>query len=103
MGNAVGGTAAHPGVAFVSCYGGGVSWLESDVCRQEVEKYITPGSVIVINYGVNDLSHYEEYITTINRNNRKWREKGATVYFATVLFCRKYNEFRKWYLCCFSI
>ena len=84
MGNAVGGTAANPGVAFVSCYGGGVSWLESEVCQREIEQYITPGSVIIINYGVNDLSHFNEYITTINQYNRKWREKGAVVYFATV-------------------
>lgn len=84
MGNAVGGTAANPGVAFVSCYGGGESWLSSEVCRREIEQYITPGSVIIINYGVNDLSHFNEYISTINNYNRKWREKGATVYFATV-------------------
>lgn len=84
MGNAVGNTAANPGVAFLSCYGGQVSWLDSDAFRRQIEPLLTPGSVVVINYGVNDLSDFNEYITVINKYNRKWREKGVTTYFATV-------------------
>ena len=84
MSNAVGGTAANPGVAFVSCYGGGVSWLESEACAREIEQFLIPGSVVVINYGVNDLGNFDKYISVINEYNRKWREKGVTVYFASV-------------------
>ncbi|MBR2949267.1 MAG: SH3 domain-containing protein [Lachnospiraceae bacterium] len=84
MGNAVGNTAANPGVAFLSCYGGQVEWLASDAFKREIEPLLIPGSVVVINYGVNDLSDFNEYITVINHYNRKWREKGVITYFATV-------------------
>ncbi len=84
MGNAVGGTAAYPGVAFVACFGGGHEWLSTQKAKADIDQYVAPGSVIVINYGVNDLSKHNEYIATINRYARDWREKGAVVYFATV-------------------
>ena len=84
MGNAVGGSAAWPGTAFVACYGGGVEWLSTPQAKKEIDQYVTPGSVIIINYGVNDLSRHNEYVATINRYSQEWRGEGATVYFATV-------------------
>ena len=84
MGNAVGGPAAWPGTAFVSCYGGGVEWLSTPQAKKDIDQYVTPGSVIIINYGVNDLSKHNEYIAVINRYSQEWRSKGATVFFATV-------------------
>ncbi len=84
MGNAVGGPAAYPGVAFVACFGGGNEWLSSTQAKKEIDQLVGPGSVIVLNYGVNDLSKHNEYIATINKYARDWREKGAVVYFATV-------------------
>lgn len=84
MGNAVGGTAAYPGVAFVACFGGGHEWLATQKAKADIDQYVTPGSVIVVNYGVNDLSKHNEYIATINQYAYDWREKGAVVYFATV-------------------
>ena len=84
MGNAVGGSAAFPGVAFVSCYGGGNAWLSSSVAKADIDKFVTPGSIIVINYGVNDLGKHEEYITTINKYAADWQKKGAVVFFASV-------------------
>ncbi len=84
MGNAVGGTAAWPGVAFVSCYGGGVEWLSTQKAKQDIDQFVTPGSVIVLNYGVNDLSRHNDYISVIDRYSRDWRAKGATVFFASV-------------------
>ena len=77
MANAVGGTAAWPGTAFVACFGGGVDWLSTAQAKK-------PGSVIILNYGVNDLSRHNDYITTINRYAQDWISKGATVYFASV-------------------
>ena len=82
MANAVGGTAAWPGTAFVACFGGGVDWLSTAQAKKDVDQYVTPGSVIILNYGVNDLSRHNDYITTINRYAQDWISKGATVYFA---------------------
>lgn len=84
MANAVGGTAAWPGTAFVACFGGGVDWLSSAQAKKDVDQYMTPGSVIILNYGVNDLSRHNDYIATINRYAQDWISKGATVYFASV-------------------
>lgn len=84
MANAVGGTAAWPGTAFVACFGGGVDWLSTAQAKKDVDQYVTPGSVIILNYGVNDLSRHNDYITTINRYAQDWISKGATVYFASV-------------------
>ena len=84
MANAVGGTAAWPGTAFVACFGGGVDWLSTAQAKKDVDQYVTPGSVIILNYGVNDLSRHNDYITTIYRYAQDWISKGATVYFASV-------------------
>lgn len=84
MGNAVGGSAAYPGVAFVACFGGGNEWLSTAKAKADIDQYVTPGSIIVLNYGVNDLSKHNEYISTINKYAADWRSKGAVVYFATV-------------------
>ena len=84
MANAVGGTAAWPGTAFVACFGGYVDWLSTAQAKKDVDQYVTPGSVIILNYGVNDLSRHNDYITTINRYAQDWISKGATVYFASV-------------------
>ena len=84
MANAVGGTAAWPGTAFVACFGGGVDWLSTAQAKKDVDQYVMPGSVIILNYGVNDLSRHNDYITTINRYAQDWILKGATVYFASV-------------------
>lgn len=84
MANAVGGTAAWPGTAFVACFGGGVDWLSTAQAKKDVDQYVTPGSVIILNYGVNDLSRHNDYITTINRYAQDWISKGATVHFASV-------------------
>ena len=84
MANAVGGTAAWPGTAFVACFGGGVDWLSTAQAKKDVDQYVTPGSVIILNYGVNDLSRHNDYIATINRYAQDGISKGATVYFASV-------------------
>ena len=84
MANAVGGTAAWPGTAFVACFGGGVDWLSTAQAKKDVDQYVTPGSVIILNYGVNDLSRHNDYVAAINRYAQDWILKGATVYFASV-------------------
>jgi|GEM_PF-492233 len=83
MGNAVGGTAAYPNCAFVAAYGGGYSWLCTDRAKQEIDQFIIPGSIIIVNYGVNDFNS-GRYIELLNRYSRDWNAKGAAVYFASV-------------------
>ena len=41
MANAVGGTAAWPGTAFVACFGGGVDWLSTAQAKKDVDQYVT--------------------------------------------------------------
>lgn len=84
MGNAVGGTAAWPGTAFVACYGGGVDWLSTEAAKREIDAFVIPGSIIIINYGVNDLDRHGDYIKLINKYSQEWISKGAAVYFASV-------------------
>ena len=84
MGNAVGGSQAWPGTAFVACFGGGVEWLSGQKAKQDIDSFVTPGSVVILNYGVNDLARHNDYIPLINRYAADWREKGAAVYFASV-------------------
>lgn len=84
MGNAVGGSQAWPGTAFVACFGGGAEWLSGQKAKQDIDSFVTPGSVVILNYGVNDLARHNDYIPLINRYAADWREKGAAVYFASV-------------------
>ena len=84
MSNVVGGSAAYPGTAFVACYGGGVEWLSSAAAKKEIDAFVTPGSIIIINYGVNDLSRHGDYVNVINRYSQEWISKGALVFYASV-------------------
>lgn len=84
MGNAVGGSQAWPGTVFVACFGGGAEWLSGQKAKQDIDSFVTPGSVVILNYGVNDLARHNDYIPLINRYAADWREKGAAVYFASV-------------------
>lgn len=84
MGNAVGGSQAWPGTAFVACFGGGAEWFSGQKAKQDIDNFVTPGSVVILNYGVNDLARHNDYIPLINRYAADWREKGAAVYFASV-------------------
>lgn len=84
MGNAVGGSQVWPGTAFVACFGGGVEWLSGQKAKQDIDSFVIPGSVIILNYGVNDLARHNDYIPLINRYAADWRNKGAAVYFASV-------------------
>lgn len=61
-----------------------MDWLSTAQAKKDVDQYVTPGSVIILNYGVNDLSRHNDYITTINRYAQDWISKGATVHFASV-------------------
>lgn len=70
-----------------SCKGSmGLNWMKSNGIPQ-IEAQISNGSAIVILMGVNDLYQPDGYINYINSNVDKWINKGATVYFASVMPC----------------
>lgn len=71
------------GWIWIAGYGGGIEWFR-DYAVKQAEPYIGPGTKVIFNLGVNDPGHIAEYIETLNLYNYKWREKGATLYFATV-------------------
>lgn len=61
-----------------------MEWLSTPKAKKDIDELVTPGSIIVINYGVNDLSRHGDYIETINRYAWDWKQRGAIVYFASV-------------------
>ena len=81
MYNAVG---QYPNIAFIYIYGGRLEHFTSEEEQAKIDSYITPGSIVVINYGVNDLEHGWGYSQAINRCASKWAAKGAVTYYATV-------------------
>ncbi len=81
MYNAVG---QFPNVAFVYIYGGRLEHFESEEQQEKINSLITPGSIVVINYGVNDLEHGWGYSQAINRCASRWAAQGAVTYYATV-------------------
>ncbi len=51
----------------------------------QIDASITDGSVVIINFGVNDLHNVDKYISKVNSKIDSWIEAGATVYYASVL------------------
>lgn len=61
----------------------GLSWMKSTGIPN-IESEIKSGSAVVILMGVNDLYKIDQYISYLNENSSKWKEKGAQVYFVSV-------------------
>lgn len=61
----------------------GLSWMKSTGIPN-IESEIKSGSAVVILMGVNDLYKKDQYISYLNENSAKWKEKGAQVYFVSV-------------------
>lgn len=59
------------------------SWL-SDTAYPDVDSRVGEGSQIFISMGINDLTMYQSYATSINTKAAEWEEKGAKVYFVAV-------------------
>ena len=51
----------------------------------QIDASVSDGSVIIINYGVNDLHNVDKYISKMNSKIDSWINAGATVYYAAVL------------------
>ncbi len=64
--------------------GKGLDWMKSTGVPK-AESYVSDGSAIIILMGVNDLYKIDSYISYINGKASDWVNKGAAVYFVSVL------------------
>lgn len=63
--------------------GKGYNWFnETAVAR--IDGCVGKGSKILINLGVNDPGHVNDYLALVNAKAAEWVGKGATVYYASV-------------------
>ena len=69
--------------AYIAKVGEGYSWFKNTALSQ-IPSYAGNGSVMIINFGVNDLGNVSKYISLINSNIDAWTEAGITVYYAAV-------------------
>ncbi|MBE5843366.1 MAG: hypothetical protein E7302_04185 [Butyrivibrio sp.] len=74
---------------YVAQVGEGYSYFVNTAIPQ-IDASISEGSVVIINYGVNDLYNVDKYIKKVNAKVDSWIEKGATVYYAAVLPVKDY-------------
>ncbi|MCQ2497415.1 MAG: SGNH/GDSL hydrolase family protein [Lachnospiraceae bacterium] len=79
MHDAVGDTGAY----FIAEYAQGYKWF-TETALPKIDALVMKGSKVVINLGVNDLNNIDNYINTVNNWAYVWRQRGATVYYATV-------------------
>ncbi len=68
---------------WIAKVGEGYNFFSSEAVPQ-IDATVGDGSVIIINYGVNDLHNSEKYIKLINKKIDSWIDAGATVYYAAV-------------------
>ncbi len=50
-----------------------------------IDESIGDGTVLIINFGVNDLYNVDKYISLVNSKIDSWEKAGATVYYAAVV------------------
>lgn len=62
----------------------GLDWMKSTGVPQ-IESSISQGTSIIILMGVNDLYKINSYISYINGKAKDWSNKGAKIYFVSVL------------------
>ncbi|MCR5343037.1 MAG: SGNH/GDSL hydrolase family protein [Butyrivibrio sp.] len=68
---------------WIAKVGEGYSFFSNEAVPQ-IDANVGDGSVIIINYGVNDLYNADKYINLINKKIDTWISAGATVYYAAV-------------------
>lgn len=73
--------------------GGGCSWIcenskeytwFSEVAIPKFDQYVGKGTKVVINMGVNDPEHYNQYVELVNAKAAEWAQRGAKTYFVSV-------------------
>ena len=73
--------------------GGGCSWVCEnskeytwfvETAIPKFDQYVGNGTKVVINMGVNDPEHYNQYVETINAKAAEWAQRGAKTYLVSV-------------------
>ena len=77
--NAVGSTDK----AYIAKIGEGYSYFKN-TALPAIPEYAGQGTVMIINFGVNDLANANKYIKLVNSNIDAWTSAGITVYYASV-------------------
>ncbi|WP_029322674.1 SGNH/GDSL hydrolase family protein [Butyrivibrio sp. AE3004] len=68
---------------WIAKVGEGYNFFSSEAVPQ-IDESVGEGSVIIINYGVNDLYNVEKYIALVNKKADSWIRSGAKVFYAAV-------------------
>ena len=69
--------------AYIAKVGEGYTYFR-DTALPSISDYAGPGTKMIINFGVNDLSNADKYIALVNSNIDSWLAEGITVYYAAV-------------------
>ncbi len=69
--------------AYVAKVGEGYNYFKN-VAISSIQQYAGRGTVMIINFGVNDLSNASKYIKLVNSNIDSWVNAGVTVYYSAV-------------------
>lgn len=77
--NAVGSTDK----AYIAKIGEGYSYFKNTAVSA-IPDYAGQGTVMIINFGVNDLANASKYIKLVNSNIDAWTNAGITVYYSSV-------------------
>ena len=77
--NAVGATDKD----YIAKIGEGYSYFKNTAIS-EIPSHAGQGTVMIINFGVNDLANASKYIKLVNSNIDAWTNAGITVYYSSV-------------------
>ncbi len=69
--------------AYIAKVGEGYNYFR-DVALPAIPKNAGPGTTMIINFGVNDLSNAKKYLKLVNDNIEAWTNAGITVYYSSV-------------------
>lgn len=69
--------------AYIAEIGEGYSYFKNTALPQ-IPQLAGTGTVMIINFGVNDLANAGKYITLVNNNIEAWTNAGMSVYYAAV-------------------
>lgn len=69
--------------AYIAKIGEGYSYFKNTAVSA-IPTYAGPGTVMIINFGVNDLGNASKYIKLVNSNIDAWINAGITVYYSAV-------------------
>lgn len=74
------------GVTWICENAKGYKWFVENAIPR-IDNLVGNGTKILINLGVNDTKHADNYINMVNGKAAEWTSKGATVYYASVNPC----------------